>query len=168
MGRFDAPNSPCGSVRRFPNSSPPNLDVAYAWAPPNDEMFSGSGVNPIVNYQMNFNPVSRIPDTSSTSPVEYSMATLCPGAEIGIFARPESRPAVEKGAEPPRRAVRFRTGGPSPSFGWSGLPRSMKGQRHSTLHRTGRVIKHRFKDERCEIQGRDDNHLRGRPFLLGL
>jgi hypothetical protein len=87
IGRFDAPNSPCGSVRRFPNSSPPNLDVAYAWAPPNDEMFSGSGLNPIVDYQVTFNPVSRIPDTSSTSPVEYSIATLCPGAEIR-FARP--------------------------------------------------------------------------------
>ncbi|HEY6384349.1 MAG TPA: hypothetical protein VIX91_01565 [Candidatus Acidoferrum sp.] len=87
MGRFDAPNSPCGSVRRFPNSSPSNLDVAYAWAPPTDEMFSGSGLNPIVDYQLTFNPVSRIPDTSRTSPVEYSVVTLCPGAEIRL-ARP--------------------------------------------------------------------------------
>lgn len=83
MGRFDAPDSPCGSVRRFPNSSPANPDVAYAWAPPTD----GSGLNPIVEYHVTFNPATRIPETGSTSPVEYSMVTLCPGAEIR-FARP--------------------------------------------------------------------------------
>ena len=87
MGRFDAPHSPCGSGRRFPNSSPANLDVAYAWANPTDEVFPDPGLNPIVEYQVTFNPVSRIPDANSTSPVGYSVATLCPGAEIRL-ARP--------------------------------------------------------------------------------
>ena len=63
-----------------------NLDVAYAWAPPTDEIFPDPGLNPIVEYQVAFNPVSRIPDVS-TSRVEYSMAALCPGAEIRL-ARP--------------------------------------------------------------------------------
>jgi hypothetical protein len=87
MGRFDAPHSPCGSVRRFPNSSPPNLDVAYAWAPPTNEIFVNPGLNPIVDYQMSFSPIPRILDPSSPLRVEYSVAVLCPGAEIRL-ARP--------------------------------------------------------------------------------
>jgi hypothetical protein len=86
MGRFDAPKSPCGSVRRFPNK-PANLDVAYGWAPPTNENFSDPGLNPVVEYQVSFNPVSRIPDASGTSAVGYRVATLCPGAEIRL-ARP--------------------------------------------------------------------------------
>lgn len=86
-GRFDAPNSACGSARRFPNNSGVNLDVAYAWALPADEIFPDPGLSPVVDYQIGFNPVSRIPDASSTSRVEYSVASLCPGAEIHL-ARP--------------------------------------------------------------------------------
>jgi hypothetical protein len=83
VGRFDAPKSPCGSVRSFPNK-PVNLDVAYAWAPPIDENFTDPGLNPVVEYHVTFNPVTRIPDASSTSPVEYRATTLCPGAEIRL------------------------------------------------------------------------------------
>jgi hypothetical protein len=86
-GRFDAPHSPCGSVQRFPNSPPRNLDVAYAWSGPTDEVFPDPGLNPIVDYQVNFNPVSRIPDPHSSSPIEYSAVFLCPGAELRL-ARP--------------------------------------------------------------------------------
>jgi len=84
IGRFDAPSFPCGSVRRSSNSSPVNLDVAYAWAPVTDETFPDPGLNPIVEYGVIFNPLQRIPDLESPSPVEYSMATLCPGAEIHL------------------------------------------------------------------------------------
>jgi len=87
VGRFDAPNSPCGSVRRFPNSSPVNLDVGYAWSPLTDETFPDPGLNPIVEYQVTFNPILGIPEVGSAAPVEYSMATLCAGAEIRL-ARP--------------------------------------------------------------------------------
>src|SRR6266436_5457320 len=87
MGRFDAPQSPCGSVRRFPNNSPTNLDVAYAWAGPTIEVFPDPGLNPIVDYQVSFNPVPRIPDPHSTLPIEYSAVYLCPGAELRL-ARP--------------------------------------------------------------------------------
>jgi hypothetical protein len=84
MGRFDAPHSPCGSVRRFPNNSPTNLDVAYAWSGPTNEVFPDPGLNPIVEYQVSFNPVSRIPDPHSTSPIEYSAVSLCSGAEVRL------------------------------------------------------------------------------------
>lgn len=87
MGRFDAPHSPCGPVQRFPNSLPPNLDVAYAWSRPTDEASIDPGLNPIVEYAVRFNPVSRIPDPRSTSPIEYSPVFLCSGAEIRL-ARP--------------------------------------------------------------------------------
>lgn len=87
IGRFDAPHSPCGSLRRFPNSPPTNLDVAYAWSGPTDEVFPDPGLNPIVDYQVSFNPVSRIPDPHSTSPMEYSAVFLCSGAELHL-ARP--------------------------------------------------------------------------------
>ena len=87
MGRFDAPQSPCGSVRRFPNNSPTNLDVAYAWSGPTIEVFPDPGLNPIVDYQVSFNPVPRIPDPHSTLPIEYSAVYLCPGAELRL-ARP--------------------------------------------------------------------------------
>jgi hypothetical protein len=91
MGRFDAPHSPCGSARRLPNSSPTNLDVAYAWSGPTDEVFPDPGLNPIVEYQMSFNPVPRIPDPHSTSPIEYSAVSLCSGAEVRL-----SRPAFKR------------------------------------------------------------------------
>jgi hypothetical protein len=84
MGRFDAPHSPCGSVRRFPNDSPTNLDAAYAWSGPTDEVFPDPGLNPIVDYQVSFSPVSRIPDPHSTSPIEYSAVSLCSGAEVRL------------------------------------------------------------------------------------
>ena len=84
MGRFDAPHSSCEPLRRFPNEYPSNLDVAYAWAPPTDEIFPDPGLNPIVDYQVIFNPIPRIPDPNSTAPVEYSIPTLCPGAEIRL------------------------------------------------------------------------------------
>jgi hypothetical protein len=84
MGRFDAPHSPCGSVRRFPNNYPTNLDVAYSWSGPTDEVFPDPGLNPIVEYQVSFNPVSRIPDPHSTSPIEYSAVSLCSGAEVRL------------------------------------------------------------------------------------
>lgn len=87
IGRFDAPHSPCGSVQRFPNSPPTNLDVAYAWSAPTEEVFPDPGLNPIVDYHVSFNPVSRIPDLQSTSPVEYSAVFLCSGAELRL-ARP--------------------------------------------------------------------------------
>jgi hypothetical protein len=87
MGRFDAPHSPCGSAQRFPNSPPTNLDVAYAWSGPTDEVFPDPGLSPIVDYQVSFNPVSRIPDPHSTSPIEYGAVFLCPGAELRL-ARP--------------------------------------------------------------------------------
>lgn len=87
MGRFDAPHSPCGSLRRFPNSPPANLDVAYAWSRPTDEVFPDPGLNPIVDYQVSFNPVSRIQDPDSTAPMEYSAVFLCSGAELHL-ARP--------------------------------------------------------------------------------
>ena len=87
MGRFDAPHSPCGSVRRSPNNSPANLDVAYAWSGSTDEVFPDPGLNPIVEYQVSFNPVPRIPDPHSTLPIEYSAVYLCPGAELHL-ARP--------------------------------------------------------------------------------
>jgi hypothetical protein len=87
LSRFDGPNSPCGSVRRFPNDTPTNRDVAYAWRLPTDEIFPDPGLNPVVEYQLAFNPVPPISDASSTSPVQYSAAALCPGAEIRL-ARP--------------------------------------------------------------------------------
>lgn len=87
MGRFDAPHSPCGSAQRFPNSPPTNLDVAYAWSGPTAEGFPDPGLNPIVDYQVSFNPVARIPDPHSTAPIEYSPVFLCSGAELRI-ARP--------------------------------------------------------------------------------
>ena len=87
MGRFDGPHSPCGSVQTFPNYYRANLDVAYAWAPPTDEIFPNPGLNPIAEYQVFFKPITRIPDPNNTSPAEYSGVTLCPGAEIRL-ARP--------------------------------------------------------------------------------
>lgn len=87
MGRFDAPHSPCGSVQRYSNSPPRNLDVAYAWSVPTDEVFPDPGLNPIVDYQVSFNSVYRIPDPHSTSPIEYSVTYLCPAAELRL-ARP--------------------------------------------------------------------------------
>jgi hypothetical protein len=87
MGRYDAPNSPCGSVRRSPNSPPTNLDVVYAWAAPSGEVLPDAGLSPIADYEVTFTPVPRIPNANVSSPVENSEATLCPGAEIH-FARP--------------------------------------------------------------------------------
>jgi hypothetical protein len=87
IGRFDAPHSPCGPVRRFPNSSPANLDVAYAWEPPSVESLPNPGLNPIVEYNMLFAPPHRIPDADSTLQAEHGGASLCPGAEIRL-ARP--------------------------------------------------------------------------------
>lgn len=87
MGRFDAPHSPCRSVQGFPNYSPANLDVAYAWAPPTDEILPTPGLNPIAEHSVFFHPIFPIPDPNSTSPVRYGLAILCPGAEIRL-ARP--------------------------------------------------------------------------------
>jgi hypothetical protein len=87
MGRYDAPNSPCGSVRRSPNSPPTNLDVVYAWEAPSGEVLPDAGLSPIADYEVTFTPVPRIPNANVSSPVENSEATLCPGAEIH-FARP--------------------------------------------------------------------------------
>jgi len=66
---------------------PTNLDVAYAWSGSTDDVFPDPGLNPIVEYQVSFNPVPRIPDPHSTLPVEYSAVYLCPGAELRL-ARP--------------------------------------------------------------------------------
>jgi hypothetical protein len=84
MGYFDAPNSPCGSVGRFPNDSPMNLDVAYGFASPTDETFPDPGLNPIAEYQVNFSAISPIPDGGNSSRADYSVATLCPGAKIRL------------------------------------------------------------------------------------
>lgn len=86
MARFDAPNSACPSIRRSPNSPPANLDVAYAWRGPTDELLPDPGLNPVVNYQVFFGPVSTTSNTN-TLPFERSETTLCPGAEIRL-ARP--------------------------------------------------------------------------------
>ena len=61
--------------------------MAYAWSGPTDEFFPDPGLNPIVDYQVSFNPVSRIPDPHSSSPIEYSAVYLCAGAELRL-ARP--------------------------------------------------------------------------------
>lgn len=87
MGYFDAPHSVCGSERRSPNSSPTNLDEAYAWEGPSDEVMPDPGLNPIVTYQVAFTPEVRIPDAAIPSPVEPSEAALCTGSEIRL-ARP--------------------------------------------------------------------------------
>lgn len=87
IARFDAPTSPCIAVRTVPNTSPTNFDVEYAWAPPTDEILPDPGLNPVVEYQVSFNRVSRTSDSSTTSPVEYTNTIPCPGAEIHL-ARP--------------------------------------------------------------------------------
>jgi hypothetical protein len=61
--------------------------VAYAWSGPTDEFFPDPGLNPIVDYQVSFNPVSRIPDPHSSSPIESSAVYLCAGADLRL-ARP--------------------------------------------------------------------------------
>ena len=61
--------------------------MAYAWSGPTDEVFPDPGLNPIVDYQVIFNPVPRISDPHSSSPIEYSAVFLCPGAELRL-ARP--------------------------------------------------------------------------------
>ena len=63
---------------------PTNLDAAYAWSGPTDEVFPDPGLNPIVDYQVSFSPVSRIPDPHSTSPIEYNAVSLCSGAEVRL------------------------------------------------------------------------------------
>jgi hypothetical protein len=73
IARFDAPNSSCKAVQSLPHGTPTNLDVAYAWQPPRDEL--------------SFSLAPRITDGTGGRPVEYSFATLCPGAEIRL-ARP--------------------------------------------------------------------------------
>ena len=82
IGRFDGPNSPCRSVKELPN--PTNLDVVYAWAPPWNETFPDPGLNPIVEYEVSFNPAPRILDAISTTRAEYSVTAMCPGAEIRL------------------------------------------------------------------------------------
>lgn len=87
VARFDAPDSPCGSVQRSPNSTPTNLDVAHAWHPPNDEFLPDPGLNPVIEYQLAFNPMAQIPSANSSLPGQSSAVTLCSGAEIHL-ARP--------------------------------------------------------------------------------
>ena len=118
IGRFDAPHSPCGSVRRFPNNYPTNLDVAYAWSGPTDEVFPDPGLNLIVEYQVSFNPVSRIPDPHSTSPIEYSAVSLCSGAEVRL-TRPVFKRRFRIQLEIP--AVRLQDLVQRDSFGGLGL-----------------------------------------------
>jgi hypothetical protein len=80
MARFDAPNSHCAPRKEYPGG---NLAVAYAWQP----ALPDPGLDPIVDYSVSFNSVSPIPDPNATTQPIYSVATLCPGAEIRM-ARP--------------------------------------------------------------------------------
>ena len=79
IGRFDAPNSPCGSVRRSANNLPVNLRVAYAWAGPDRELLPTPGLNPVVDYQMFFGPINP-----ASFLAERSETVLCPGAELRL------------------------------------------------------------------------------------
>lgn len=87
LARFDAPNSPCRSTRRFPDSSPTNLDIAYAWSYAQEKFMPDPGLNPIVQYAISFNSTSKPSAPVSATQAEYSVPTLCPGAEIHV-ARP--------------------------------------------------------------------------------
>jgi hypothetical protein len=91
IARFDAPNSPCASVSKTFNGAPANRDVAYSWQPPRGEFLPQSGLNPIVERALNFNCISRIPDSNATSRSSYSVAVLCSGAEIRL-----SRPVLKR------------------------------------------------------------------------
>jgi len=91
IARFDAPNSHCGSVRRSPNQTPTNLEVAYAWQPARPEFLPDPGLSPLVEYALGFNSVSHIPDANATPQENYTAAALCPGAEIRL-----SRPILKR------------------------------------------------------------------------
>jgi hypothetical protein len=84
IARFDAPNSHCAPPKEYPRS---NLAVAYAWQPPGAEFLADPGLNPMVDYSLTFNSVSRVSNPNASTQPAYSVATLCPGAEIRL-ARP--------------------------------------------------------------------------------
>ncbi len=84
IARFDAPNSHCAPRQEYPGG---NLAVAYAWQPPREEFLPDPGLDPIVDYAVSFNSVPPIPDPNATTQPVYSVATLCPGAEVRL-ARP--------------------------------------------------------------------------------
>jgi len=92
MGRFDAPHSPCGSVRDF-QITLPRISMWHTLGQgPTIDVFPDPGLNPIVDYQVSFNPVpeSLIPTAhcqSSTALLTFAPVPNCVSLALSFKRR---------------------------------------------------------------------------------